>query len=251
MIPVSEIVTRVQSILDAEGSDRYLFNQDYRPAINSAKDWVVSVFKAIFADKAVSEESLRDLVVSKVYQTSALSRINLSQGLLGDEIWSILSVNPEAITYPNQNIIPVANPYDSLYRNDLTYLESEYSAKRSTIEEWENSKTNIFQAGNPTVLNGYKTYSYLNTINYASSSYNAGAAEIEISPKLENKLVGVRYLKYPNNVSLLTDNLEFPRSILELMVQKTANFISFKQGDQTNLYAVTKGDINTLIQLMS
>lgn len=251
MIPVSDIVTRVQAILDAEGSDRYLFDQDYRPAINSAKDWVVSVFKAIFADKSVSEESLRELVVSKVYQTSGLSRINLSQGLLGDEIWSILSVNPEAVTYPNQTITPVANQYTSLYRSDLTYIESEFSAKRSTIEEWENSKTNIFQAGNPMVLNGYKTYSYLNTINYTSSNYNAGASEIEISPKLENKLVGIRYLKYPNNVSLLSDNLEFPRSILELIVQKSANFISFKQGDQTNLYSVTKGDINTLIQLMS
>jgi len=117
MIPVQDIVNRVASMLDAEGSDRYLFDQDYRPAINSAKDWVLAVFKKIFSEKAISEESLRELVVIRVFQTSSFSRIALEQPTLGDEIWSILSVNPKAVTYPNDTILPSTNTYDSFFRN--------------------------------------------------------------------------------------------------------------------------------------
>ena len=250
MIPVQDVVNRIASILDAEGSDRYLFDQDYKPAINSSKDWIVAVFKRVFSDKIVSEENLRELVAIRVFQTNKFSRIKIDESVIGDDVWSILSINPEAVTYPNNTILPVANDFDSLYRNDLTYIESDYSAKRLTIEEWENMKKNVFLAGNPTIQNNFKSYSYLNLGDYSSQNYNPGASEIEISPKVENDLVGVRYLKYPKDVVNITDNLEFPRSVFEMIVQKAANFMSFKQGDQTNLYSVTKADINTLTQLM-
>lgn len=251
MIPTQNIVNRIASMLDAEGSDRYLFDQDYKPAINSAKDWVVAVFKKVFADKSVSEESLRDLVMVRVFQTNKFSRIGLDTTSLGESIWSILSVNPEAVTYPNNTITPVTNDWDSLYRNDLSYVDSNFSAKRLTVEEWEIMRKNVLMAGNPSISNGFKTYSYLTQGNYDSVNYTAGVPEIEISPKLENKLVGIRYLKYPNDVSLVTDDLEFPESLLDFIVKKAANFMSIKQGDQTNLYTVTQTDVNFLIQLMT
>lgn len=251
MIPTQDIVNRIASILDAEGSDRYLFDQDYKPAINQAKDWMVAVFKKVFADKSISEESLRDLVYIRVFQTNKFSRVSLDSSTLGNEIWSILSVNPEPVTYPNSTIITPSTDWESLYRADLTFIESDYSAKRQTVEEWENMKKNIFMSGSPAVNNNFKTYGYLTQGNYDSTNYTAGVPEIEVSPKLENKLLGIRYLKYPNDVSLITDNLEFPRSLLDLVVNKAANFMSIKQGDQTNLYTVTKQDIGELIQIMT
>lgn len=251
MIPVQEIVDRIASQLDAEGSDRYLFDQDYKPAINSAKDWVVAVFKKVFADKSMSEENLRELVKVKIFQTNKFSRVALDEALLGDNIWSILSVNPEAETYPNSTITTPANDYQSIYRDDLSYIKSNYSAKRLTFEEWENMRDNIFMAGSPSLTNSLKSYSYLSQSDFNSTNYSATAPEIEISPVLENKLVGIRYLKYPNDVSLLSDDLEFPRTLFDMIVSKAANFISIKQGDQTNLYTVTDRDVNYLIQLMT
>lgn len=251
MIPVQEIVDRITSILDAEGSDRYLFDQDFKPAINSAKDWVVAVFKKVFADKSMSEENLRELVKVAIYQTNTFSRIALDESVLGDSIWSILSVNPEAVTYPNGNITTPSNDYESLFRPDLTYTKSNYSAKRLTFEEWENMRDNIFMAGSPALTNSLREYSYLSQSNLNSTNYTATAPEIEISPELVNKLVGIRYLKYPNNVSLLSDDLEFPRLLFDMIVNKAANFMSIKQGDQTNLYTVTAKDVNYLIQLMT
>ena len=250
MIPVQDVVKRIESILDAEGSDRYLFDQDYSPAINSAKDWLVSVFKGVFSNKSVSEENLRELVSIRVFQSNNFSRILLNETDLGETIWSILSVNPEAKTYPNENITSLPNDWDSIYRNDLTFIESRYSAKRLTIEEWENMKDNIFLAGNPKLQNSFKNYSYINQGDYNSTNYQTGGFEIEISPKVKKELVAIRYLKYPKDVSLLTDSLEFPRSLFELIVQKASNFISFKQGDNTNLFTVTNSDVKTLIQLM-
>lgn len=250
MIPVQEVVNRMSSILDAEGSDRYLFDQDYKPAINSAKDWVVALFKRVFSDKSASEEGLRDLIIVRVFQTNKFSRIALDQPSLGDVIWSILSVNPEAVTYPNSTINTPTTDWESLFRDDLAFIESNYSAKRLTFEEWETMSKNIFMQGNPSVLNGFKSYAYLNRANYNSTNYSSVAAEIEISPKLENKLVGIRYLKYPNDVSLITDNLEFPSPVIDIIVQKALNIISYKQGDQTNLYTVTEKDVSILTQLM-
>jgi hypothetical protein len=250
MITTQSIVTLMEAQLDAEGSDRYLFDQDYRPAINSAKDWIVSIFKHVFADKSVSEESLRDLVFIRVFQTSKFSRINVDKATLGHDIWSILSVNPNARTYPNSTILTPSKDEESLYRTDLTYLDSETFAKRLSVEEWENMKTNIFAAGNQSITNSLRSYGYVSPGNYGSTSYDAGGPEIEISPTLDNKLVGIRYLKYPNDVSLITDNLEFPSSLKEMITKKALNFIAIKQGDGSTLYQITKEDIGVLTQLI-
>jgi hypothetical protein len=251
MISVQSIVTRIESILDAEGSDRYTFEQDYRPAINSSVEWLQAVFNRAFADKKLSEESLRDLIRSVIYQTNAYSRVRLDDPNLGYSIWSILKVNPKPVVYPaNATVNTLPNDYSSAFRADVSYIKSEYSAKRLTTEQWEESNTNIFEAGNTTFLNKFQKFAYLNPQNYTSSSYQTGGAEIEVRPEIPNEFVGVTVLKYPTPVNLITDNVEFPETLLNLVVQKALNFISMKQGDQTNLYAVSTRDVTTLVQLM-
>ncbi len=97
MISVNAIVDRMISVLDAEGSDRYLFDQDFKPAINSSIDWLVAVFNSAFADKKISEENLRDLIRTSIWQASTYSRIHLddSDDVLGYQIWSLLGIFPD------------------------------------------------------------------------------------------------------------------------------------------------------------
>lgn len=251
MISVQSIVERIESILDAEGSDRYTFEQDYKPAINSSVEWLQAVFNRAFADKKLTEESLRDLVRTCVYQTNAYSRVRLEDPNLGFSIWSILKVNPKPEVYPSgATVSPLAQDYLSIYRSDVSYIKSQYSAKRLTTEQWEEASTNIFEAGNTTFLNKFQKFAYLNPQNYSSSSYQPGGSEIEIRPEVPKEFVAVTLLKYPTPITLITDNVEFPETLLNLVVQKALNFISMKQGDQTNLYVVSARDVQTLVQLM-
>lgn len=249
MISVQTVIERLESVLDAEGSDRYTFEEDYKPAINSAVEWLQAVFNKAFADKKLTEEDLKELVKVVIFQTSQFSRIYLDQ--IDDSIWSILRINPEPTVYPSDATITAQNdPFASLFREDLTYIKSKYAAKRLSLEQWEENVDNIFEAGNETLLNDFKSYAYLNYADYSSTAGNAGGPEIEIRPELSNKFVGVAYLKYPTPITDENDSIEFPESLINLVYQKAANFISYKQGDQTNLYSVTDKDVNVLVRLM-
>jgi len=251
MISVQTVVDRINAVLDAENSDRYLFEQDHRPAINSSVEWLVSVFNRAFADRKLTEENLKDLVRTVVFQTNSFSRVFFNEADMGYKIWSVMRIMPEATVYPtNATITPVASPEISLFRDDLTFVRSKHSAKRFTFEEWDENVDNVFEAGNERISAAFKSYAFLAFSNYGSTSYNAGGSEVEIRPEWNNQFVGATFLKYPTPVQLITDNIEFPETLLDLVYMKAANFISFKQGDQTNLYGVTKADVDSLIQLM-
>ena len=245
MISVQTVVNRLEAVLDAEGSDRYTFGEDYKSAINSSVEWLQAVFNKAFADKKLTEEDLRELIKVAIFQTSQYSRIHLDQ--INDSIWSLLRINPEPVTVPaSPTLIPQVNAYDSFVRTDVTYIKSIESAKLLSLEEWEENVNNIFTAGNQTLLNSFKSYAYLS---YADYGYGVGP-EIEVRPEIPLQYVGVTYLKYPTPVAAITDNIELPKSLINLVYQKAANFISYKQGDQTNLYAVTDKDVNILVRQM-
>lgn len=248
MIPVQTIVNRATSILDAEGSDRYLFDQDFKPAINLTKDWVVAVFNKAFADKKLSEENLKELIKTGVWSSSAYSRVNI---LTADaNIWSIMAVIPKPVVHPSAAVPTVGgNPQDSNFEAAISYISSKFSARRLTIEEWNENENNIFEAGNNISTTSFTEYAYLNVGDYSSSSYSP-VGEIEIRPDIPNELVAITYLKYPTDVVVIGDNIQFPETLIDLIVNKVLNYISFKQGDRTNLFTVSGSEVATLVKLM-
>jgi len=250
MISVQAIVDRMTSVLDAEGSERYLFEQDFKPAINSSIDWLVAVFNSAFADKKLPEENLRDLIRTSIWQANSFSRINVSPSALGHDVWGVLGIFPEPVITPNIVAPLLPSPETSRYRGDLSYVKSDFSAQRLTIEEWNINRKNVFSPGNEVIENGLKRYAYLGYGNYESSSYNSGGKEIEIRPSVANNFVALTVLKVPTKVVNISDNVEFPEPVFDVLYQKALNFISYKQGDQTNLYSVTNQDVSTLVKLM-
>lgn len=252
MIPVQTIVDRCNFALDAEGSGRYLFDQDFKPAINSSIEWLVAVFNRVFADKKLSEENLRELIKTRVFLASDFSRLNLDKDAVGgDSLWSILRVIPNPEVFPSFDPTTIEGcDKKSKLMEDLMYVKGSRSAKRLTLEEWEENEDNIFEAGNTIVDESFREYAYLNIGEYLTSKWSNGK-EIEIRPDVSKKLIALTYLKYPSQVQELGDSLPFPESMIDLIYQKALNFISYKQGDQTNLYAVTTRDIQMLTQLMT
>jgi hypothetical protein len=235
--------------LDAEGSERYLFAQDYKPAINSAVEWLQAVFNKAFSERKLSEESLGELTTTSIFQTNSFSRWSMDASDLGHGVWTILSVNPEPIIHPsNSTITTTANPEDSLYRSDVSYISSIHSAKRLTKEEWELNAQNVFSAGNTILTNGLKSYAYLNKSNYGSSNY-VNKQEFEIRPQIVRGFISVSYLRYPSPINSTSDVIEFPETMTNLVAEKALNFISVK-GEQGNLYSATSEDVSVLVKMM-
>ena len=253
MIVASDLITRMVAALDAEGSDRYRFDRDFRPAINYAIEYYVAIFNSTFGNKKLSEENLRELTRTRVFQTSKYSRIQFNPSDISEEIWSILIVAPEPILDPQIDPIVNPTPENSLFipGSQTTFVSSEYGASRLTFEEWNGNDKNIFMPGNTTFENQFKEYAYKNFIHTKEGELASEIVdEIEIRPYLDNQLVAVTYLVFPTLIDQDTDIIMYPKSMKNLLVNQALKFISKKQGDGTNLYTVEERDIATLVNLM-
>lgn len=253
MIIAQTIVDRIKASLDAENSDRYLFDQDFKPAINFSQEWLVAAFNAAFGAKKLSEESLRELTKIKVWQANDFSRIAFGASAVGHKLWTLFAVFPKPILHPSQGINPLTAPYQSSFQPDKTFVKSEHSAKRLTLEEWNENRKNPFVAGNEVITqSAIIQYSYLNFIDYSSTTYTpTDKIEIEVRPAIPKEYVALAYLKYPTPINLITDAVEFPDSLIDLMVEKCLSWISYKQGDGTSIYLVSEKDLIRLINFMS
>jgi len=344
MIYIDDIVERIASALDAEGSERYTFEQDYKPAINFAQEWLVSLFNSAFSANKLSEESLKELMRVSVFRTSSLSRLALDEQLLDCKVWSIVSLFVD-IEYVLKGNLPTQTVLtESQFIPNASYRTANYQCKRTTLELSVKNKNNPFEQGNSVVqceglieyafiLFADYTGGYLNTkkaIVYPTSiaetldkefiiddgtdtltvttnaesiadiiedwivlieassldvsyqdmgdslliygntadiqftitdlenaeyySINEAKYELEILPAVLNELVAVAYLKYPERITGTEAGkqfITFPDSLINLVTEKALQFISYKQGDSTNLYGVSRADVKELITLMS
>ncbi len=251
-ILVQEIVDRSLSALDAEGSDRYLFDQDFKPAIKYAQEWLTAAFNSGFSANKLSGESLRELVKISIWQANDFSRVAFNPSVVGHGFWTILAIYPNPVVFPFMAPVPNANKALSVFKPNLSYRSGKASTNRLTLEEWNENAENVFMPGNVSLVGPLADYAYLDFGNYSSTSYNnPGIYETEIRPSVANKFVAIAYLKRPSDVVLITDSLQFPDSLTSIIVSKTLEFISYKQGDGTNLYGVTEKDVQMLANLLS
>ena len=255
-IAVQTIVDRCNSALDAEGSDRYSWDRDFIHAVRYANEWLVSLFNSVFSAKKLSEEVLKDLIRARVFQASTHSRIAFDSTIIGDSLWSLLAIYPKITTIPTSPTIPTATD-ESVYRTDVSIGQTGgKSAKRLTWEEWAEKDRSFFISGN--INNSTNTefveYAYINFSDYSGGggySLVNNNFEVEIAPSVSGELVGMVYLKYPTAPTLITDNIEFPESLTAFVVDVVLNFITYKQGDATNLYGLTERSKSELINLLT
>jgi len=233
-ILVSDIVSRCAASLDAEGAEYFLFDRDYLPALLSAQDFIISVVNETLGKKKFSEEIFADITFARVFQSSFFSRVQLDPSLLGHDVWTILTIEPECETTPAFFVRAAANQ-NTLYRNDLTVTRSPFFAFRLNADEWSRNIKNPFVEGHELEAGESATsYSFTNYTNY-NGSYNVPTPEIEIRPAVSRRPVCVRYAKVPAKPALITDSIEFPAFVFNIITQATLNFISTKQGDKTVL----------------
>lgn len=246
------VANQMRFALDAEGADYYDDDRDIIPAINAAVRWIEAVINASIGAKKFGEEIFREISVSRVFQTTADSRVTLA--VFPDEPWTITGVYPLPTTGTTGAAVPpTPTAKNSILRTDLYHKSAIFTAKRLTIEEWTKNRPNPFQAGYDatTVCDDLREYAYLNPYDYNPLSSATINREIEIRPALNQQLVTVFYIKKPTAIAALTDNIQMPDSVFQLIFDKALFYISFKQGDNTTIATITQNDIQLLLQAIS
>lgn len=226
--------------LDAnDGSDYYDDTIDIIPSINFAQDTLVSVINTTYGQKKLGEEIFQELAFTRVFEPSDFSRVEFNTTALGHEVWTILAVFPLITTIPVAPTPTVNNAEDSEYRNDITVDDITSSANRVSAEQWAKKSVSKFVPGS-TLNSGcpdLETYAYRGISDFAGS-YSI-SKEITISPSVKDKFIGIEYVRVPPKVVVIGDTILFPASVKNALVTLALNFISWKQGDQTNLKGVT------------
>ena len=273
--------------LDAEGSDHYRDDLDIIPAINSAVGWLVNVVNQALSERKMSAEVFRELTMARIWQTNGFSRFSFDPTDTGHNLWTVLSLHPKPVvwipahsasdfpgysawfyahlsTFVNYEGVngPIVTrrpltgalleKHESIFRPEMAYVRSDFDCKRLTHEEYVRNRKNPFKPGN--ILKSEDCddirYAYLDPTNYntPAGGYNTTEAyEFEVRPDLKHSLICMVYLKAPDEVTTVNDSVPFPASFLDMIVSKTLQIISHKQGDNTNIFSVAGRDVATLI----
>ncbi len=254
MIPFVDIENRMKAFLDAEGSDYYDTDRDIIPAVNAAQEWILSVLQLAAEQKKFDLEVLRDLVRVDVFNSTVDSRVSFD--VFPVEPWTILAVYANPVTGSTGAAGPTQIQLDAdkntLYRDDLYHKTSEDSADRKSLEEWATNKDNPLVAGYDGSIwcSSLTLFSYLNPINYNPDSVVTINRELEIRPNLNRGLVSIFYVSTTTKITSAADNVEFPVSAKNLLVERALKYIAFKQGDGTTLASITTDDITTVLRAM-
>jgi hypothetical protein len=249
-VPISsqEIRNQLLFLLDAEGVDHYGDAEDIIPAINASVKWVVSVINSALGQKKLGEEIFDEVHRALVFRTSRDSRVSISD--FPSDVWTITAVVPLPVTDLSGGDAPGSLQDNRSYlMTNLYHVRSNNYAKRTTVEKWHQIGRNPFAAGYPRACEDAVDYAYLNPVSYYPDGTVNVRREIEIKPALDKKLVTIFYVEKPDVITALGQNdIALPDSVFNMVLNKALQYISYQQGDQTNLFTVTSGDLQVLVQ---
>lgn len=240
--------------LDDEGSQRYLFDQDYKPAIASAIDWLVAAYNYAFANNKLSEESLTDLLYTRVFQTSAFGEVVFNTTSMGHDLWTVVAVYAEPRTSPAAQPVTPGQDSESFLIPDHAFLGSRFRVRRKTLEQIAQVEASNFEPGSEAMAaTEWREYAYAYIGRRSATGFLTGGDGIIVRPEslVNKKYVGISYLKMPAAPQTELDLIEFPPALLNLVVSKALDYISTKQGDGTTLHQMSAADVSQLITAMS
>lgn len=240
--------------LDAEGSDHYTFEEDYLPSLLQSQEYILSLVQSNYGTRRFSERALSLLLFTKVYQTNAYGRIHIDDDQLTirqyGPLWDVVAMYAEPEIIGSTAIFP-ASAQASFLRDDVAFAGSEHPCKRMTIEQVAELKRNTFSPGNPAFAGSSLRQYYFCNLGFMRSSiaYPTQGWEYEIGPRqlTSKKFIAVSWLKQPFRPVSITDTMDFPPSMMNLIVAKALSFISVKQGNGTTQFGVSDKEVLELM----
>lgn len=256
MITYAQLYAPVKAAIDAEGSDRYLPDQDIIPAFNYAIRRAGTAYGWAMAERKAPEEALREITHQAILQTNSQGGIWLDDPDLGYQVWNVLAITAEAGTTSAATTQPL--PADkSKVRTDLSWDGTGKPTERVTLEEVTNRLTNMFLAGNEVIAANAKlrrhAYYIIGDASTTSGTnpWNPGGSELRVIPKSINKssFINLSYLQAPGEFVTVNDSVKFPQSMINVLADWAMEFLEWKVGDRTTLHSVAQQDAGMLFQM--
>lgn len=266
MFPFSALDSAVLARIDAVGSDGYDLNTDRIPGTNGAQYQCATAVRSFLEQKKMTGEALRDLNYTSIFQTTHAGQVAVDDLLalapLNHKLWSIIGVHPEFESYEPQVIVGDPLPANSLIRTDLRFIRPLKSSHHQTQEQQSDSEQDIFAPGSGIVPVTDTKVQYAHT--FATHPITTVGQQVGVLMTVTphtfgaRRLVAISYLKSPKLVPPMPGNLldplyntttlEWPESVLELMIAVTMRILSIKVGDNTTQYVLTKEEENQLLR---
>lgn len=248
-ILVSDLWNATRATLGVLGTDRYRLDTNGIPAINDALRQFNAYVGSLFAEKKGSEELLREITMTRVFQTNSMSGVVLLESELGHKVWTVNAVYPTPVLNP-PTAQPIPIPEDnSQYRADVAMRRpGPHRCTRVTLEQVPETEQSRLMPGSEKLANTLmKSYAYYIVGDRSDTTYMSGV-EVVILPESINrqKLVVISYMKGVDPVTQATDTIPYPPSAFKLLKEMTLNEISIRQGAKP-LYAVSLDNVRALL----
>lgn len=277
-ITAQQVYDSARPMVDDEGSQRYLPDQDWLPAINAAYQRAITACNYMLANRKGAEEQLAELKVDLLFRTNGIGVIDINRSLQatapnienGLKCWSVLAVyaEPQLASLLPSVPVPVfpqpANGSLSYYWDGRSSRPqgSKFPVERRTVEQLAVSATNRYMAGNEVLAldksgnpSKMRSYAYYIAGNQQSINDNLPGDSPSISLILKpwalsvNKWFWVSYLRTPNTLTAFTGSnsgiLSLPVSMLRTIADWTYQYLTIKQELATN----PKEDAAALFQM--
>jgi hypothetical protein len=244
MILVQDIIDRITSALDAEGFQTYDFLRDFKFAISYAVEYCCSILDPVLGKNRFTDERLSDLRYTRTWKTNNRSSFVFDETEVKQKLWGIVVIYIDPVITPNTPIVQT-DPATSVYSPTHKYIKSYKSCFRGNSQEVPQSRRGFFTPGSERYTNcpDLIEYAYLSPSHFGNA-YNTDpdSKEIFIAPDYNNKVVSMEYVAYPTLVTSPTQQIEFPASMFNMIVEKSLYFLGMKRGD-TNIQVSSENDL--------
>jgi hypothetical protein len=218
MILASDLVADLQFLVDDENSDRYDFDNDYKPAINGAVRYIMSAFDKAFERGSLSPTIFNELLYGQVTAVTTLPlvdavKVAITNPLINSEtLWRLVGVDPTPVVSGSDYVMAGAR-----------------LAKFVPFIESGDMNDDPFEPGYSSVATDVKGYSYthINTITPDATP----AQYLVVRPKPPGS-VGIIHLRTPTKVVLTSTEFEFPPVLYQPVLMKAYQYMMIQAGKQ-------------------
>lgn len=248
-IVVNDLWNAMRANLGVLGTQRYQLVPNGIPAINDTLRQFNAYVGALLAEKKGSEELLREITMTRVFQTSSMSGVVLDEAQLGHKVWTVNAVYPTPVLEPpTATAIPI--PQDqSQYRDDVAMRRpGPHRCTRVTLEQVPDTEQSALMPGSEKMAGTLlKSYAYYIVGDRSDTTYSS-KVEVVVLPESINRqrLVVISYMRGVDPVTQPTDTIPYPASAFKLIRDMALNELSIRQGAQP-LYTVTIENIRALL----
>lgn len=236
-ILASAIQSDLEFLLDDQNSERYDFDNDYKPAINAAVRYIVSAFDQAFERGLLSPTVFGELLVVEnrtlVIDVSApnTSLIVVTSSLA--TIWRLVGIDPTPLKAAGNS----------------AYLSS--SGKWATyvpMDEWGESQVDPFAAGSSQGAD-MQQYRYTKIMTIADESPEVIRIMIEPRPPAGVALI---YLRTPTVISVVGDSVEIPYVLYQPLLMTAYRYLMVQAGKEADFsVGISDKEVKELVSLFS